>query len=274
MEYKTQGCARSVFRFQMMMELQAEKAVWTIFLEKSDFTLVMKVGAIYLDYIGKIKELAEKACSLHVLNYNASTDKDKLFNPPATLQQIKEFEQEIGMTLPIPLVRYLTELGNGGVGADYGIWSIDEMREQNDPATIRNDLPPMIDHSLTDAQWRQFAETYLSVEEKMDNVSEDEYKHLTEQLEEMQSQMKAGGIFISTPGCTMLSILMCHGNAKGEVFVLDFDYMDQVYSEPKSCGKFEDWIINDLQKRIDKVSGGNLRKRLCQSMKRILKIGL
>lgn len=206
-----------------------------------------------MDYIARINELAKKACSLCLTNSSASADADKLFNSPASMQQVKEFEREIGMTLPIPFVRYLTELGNGGVGADYGIWSIDEMRRHNDPANTRNDLPPMLDHSLTDEQWRKFAETYTTLDEKIDYVSADEGKQIIRQLDEMQKQMTAGGIFISTPGCTMLSILMCRGAAKGEVFVLDFDCMDQVYSEPYCCGKFEDWIINDLQIRIDKA---------------------
>ncbi len=149
-----------------------------------------------MDYIEKIKKLVKKAHSRNVLNYNFSPLHD--FAPPATMQQIKEFEKEIGMTLPIPLVRYLTELGNGGPGADYGIWSIDEMRQQNDPATLRNDLPPMLDHSLTDAQWRQFAEKYLAIE-KMDNASKDEYEQLEKQLEDMQNQMKAGGILSALP---------------------------------------------------------------------------
>lgn len=219
-----------------------------------------------MDYIEKIKKLVKKAHSRNVLNYNFSPLHD--FAPPATMQQIKEFEKEIGMTLPIPLVRYLTELGNGGPGADYGIWSIDEMRQQNDPATIRNDLPPMLDHSLTDEHWKQFAEKYLAVEEKMNNASEDEYEQLEKQREDMQNQMKAGGIFISTPGCTMLSLLMCRGKAKGEVFILDFDYIHQVDSEPYCCGKFEDRIIKDLHERIDSVSVWGWVKLLFQGIKK------
>ena len=213
-----------------------------------------KEGAVYMDYIEKIRQLAEKASSLHVLNYNNPTKHDKLFNPPATKQQIINFEQEIGMTLPIAFVRYLTELGNGGVGADYGIWSLDEIRQHNNFITIRNALSPMLDHSMTDTQWTEFAETYMSIDERIYGASNDECEQLTEKLLEMQRQMTAGGIFISTPGGTMLSILMCRGNASGEVFVLDFDYMEQIYSEPQCCGKFEDWIINDLQERIDKAN--------------------
>ena len=205
-----------------------------------------------MDYIEKIRQLVEKASSLHILNYNNQSKHDKAFNPPATKQQITDFEQEIGMTLPIAFVRYLTELGNGGIGADYGIWSLDEIRQHNNSVAMQNTLSPMLDHSMTDTQWTEFAEKYASIDEKINETSNDECEQLTEQHLEMQRKMTAGGIFISTSGCTMLSILMCRGNARGEVFVLDFDYMEQIYSEPHCCGKFEDWIINDLQERINK----------------------
>ncbi|MBO7472864.1 MAG: SMI1/KNR4 family protein [Ruminococcus sp.] len=197
-----------------------------------------------------------KCCCFHfrISNYRLfSTEHDKLFNPQATIKQIKDFEQEIGMPLPVPFGRYLTELGNGGVGADYGIWSLDEMRRHNKSCAIRNIYEPMLDHSLKDSQWRNFAEEYVFIVERRDCVSDDECKQLTQQLIKMQNQMAAGGIYISTPGCTMLSILMCRGNASGEVLVIDFNCMDQTYSEPYCNCKFEDWIINDLQKRISKI---------------------
>ena len=57
------------------------------------------------------------------------------------------------VALPVPFVRYLTELGNGGVGADYGIYPLDSIRKGNSYAALTKDLPPMLDHSLTDAQW-------------------------------------------------------------------------------------------------------------------------
>lgn len=206
-----------------------------------------------MDYIARIKELAEKANSLHILNYNATIDSNKLFNLPATMKQLKDFEQEMCITLPVSLVRYLIELGNGGVGADYGVFSLDEMRQHNAFSMMTKDIPPMLDHSLTDEQWTEFAERYTTLDEKIDYVSDDEVKQIIRQLGEMQKQMIAGGIFISTLGCTMNAILMCRGAAKGEVFILDFDNMDQVYSEPYCCGKFEDWIINDLQQKINSV---------------------
>lgn len=50
--------------------------------------------------------------------------------------------------------------------------------------------------------------------------------------------------------CTMNSILMCRGAAAGEVFVVDFDYLFQLQSEPYCCGKFEDWIIKTMKNSL------------------------
>ncbi len=200
-----------------------------------------------MDYIAKIKKLAEKGYAIGVMkNPNRS---DKLFEPTATMKQIRDFEQDMCLTLPVPFVRYLTELGNGGVGADYGIYSLDRIREENPHAALAKDLPPMLNHSLTDAQWTEFVQRYTEICQRDFASSEDE-EQAEKTLHEMELQMTAGGIIISTPGCTMNTILMCRGEAKGEVFVLDWDCMFQLHSELWCGGKFEDWMINAMRQRI------------------------
>lgn len=171
-----------------------------------------------MDYIAKIKKLAEKGYAIGVMkNPNRS---DKLFEPTATMKQIRDFEQDMCLTLPVPFVRYLTELGNGGVGADYGIYSLDRIREENPHAALAKDLPPMLNHSLTDAQWTEFAQRYTEICQRDFASSEDE-----EQAEKTLHEM-------------------------GEVFVLDWDCMFQLHSEPWCGGKFEDWMINAMRQRI------------------------
>ena len=200
-----------------------------------------------MDYIAEIKELAKKGHSIGVMK-NPNRRK-RLFEPTATMKQIQDFERDMCVTLPRPFVRYLTELGNGGAGADYGIYSLDRMREENPHAALAKDLPPMLDHSLTDAQWTEFAQRYTEICQR-NFSSPEEGEQAEKALREMELQMMAGGIIISTSGCTMNTILMCRGEAKGEVFVLDWDYMFQVHSEPWCGGKFEDWMINNMRQRI------------------------
>ena len=63
----------------------------------------------------------------------------------------------------------------------------------------------------------------------------------------MELAMCAGGIFIGKRGCTMNYILMCRGAAAGEVFLVDFDYIFALRSEPYCYGKFEDWVIKEMR---------------------------
>ena len=106
-----------------------------------------------MDFIEEIRSLAEEyaACGGNKL---ADGTRYKLFNPPATIEQVRAFEQEMHVTLPEDFVRYLTELGNGGFGPDYGIWSLDKMREYkyNQYAPKSDDLSPMIGGGLSEEE--------------------------------------------------------------------------------------------------------------------------
>lgn len=201
-----------------------------------------------MDYIDEIRELGQKAHALK-LKRHLNEHQNIPFEPVATMQEIHEFERDLCVKLPEPFVRYLTEIGNGGVGADYGIYSLNLMRQRNPSAPLTKDWSVMLDHSLSDTQWTDFAQKYVALEEEFEE-EEENWEEIWKALYEMQLQMKAGGIFISTPGCTMNTLLMCRGKAAGEVFVLDWDYMEQVTSEPWCGGKFEDWMLHDLHRKI------------------------
>ncbi len=207
-----------------------------------------------MDYIAEIKALAEEGLRIDPkCNIFGASHHKWHFGEPVNLQQIHNFESDMKITLPEPFVRYLTELGNGGAGPDYGIYSLEMMRERNPFLAKTANLPVMLDHSLTAAQWTDYAQKYEALDDK---IMADEFDTTEEQecavqeLDAMELHLLAGGIFINTPGCTMNSILMCRGAAMGEVFTIDFDYIYQLQSEPYCHGKFEDWIIREMQRSL------------------------
>ncbi len=222
-----------------------------------------------MDYISEIKELSKEVYRLG-LRVNGMLDgREVQFNSPARISEVRQFERDMCVTLPEPLVRYLTELGNGGPGPNYGIYSLERMRKCNIPDLIQ--LPPMLDHTHSDEEWLELGERYVQLDEMIDklwykykNEDKDYYRKkaapLEEEIEKIRMRIIAGGVFINTPGCTMNTILMCRGAAVGEVFTIDFDYMDQLYEEPYCGGNFEEWIINNMKKRISKYK--NDRKPL------------
>lgn len=207
-----------------------------------------------MDYINEIKALAEKGQRIdpkcHI--FGAIHHKWQ-FGEPVNLQQIHSFESDMKITLPEPFVRYLTELGNGGAGPNYGIYSLEMMRKENPSIAKTINFLVMLDHSMTAAQWTDFSQEYEALEDKIlagEFDTTEEKEHAVQKLGAMKLNLIAGGIFISTPGCTMHSLLMCRGAAMGEVFTIDFDNIFQLQSEPYCDGKFEDWVIREMQRSL------------------------
>ncbi|WP_024856876.1 GNAT family N-acetyltransferase [Ruminococcus albus] len=186
-----------------------------------------------MDAIAEIRALAEEYAMCGG-NERSDGTKFELFAPPATVEQVRAFEQEMHITLPNDFVRYLTELGNGGIGPDYGIWSLDKMRENNPYAPKSGDLPPMIGGGLSEKAWKAFAHEAEAAEDE----------------ETFEQRLVAGGIFISTPGCTMDTLLMCKGAAAGGVVTIDFDFLSYYDKPMERSFSFADWMIEGLHDKI------------------------
>lgn len=209
-----------------------------------------------MDYISEIKVLAQEGLrqdpTYKIFGANHHNWK---FGEPADMQKIHDFEKDMKITLPEALVRYLTELGDGGAGPDYGIYSLEEMRKRNVFLHQTVNLPVMLDHSMTNEQWSDFAKKYETLDDIINSdkfyiQTKEHQERLMQELRNMELSLIAGGVLIGTPGCTMNSILMCRGAAAGEVFVVDFDYIFSLRSEPYCCGKFEDWIIKKMKRSL------------------------
>ena len=164
-------------------------------------------------------------------------------NTPVKIKEVRAFERDMHITLPENYVRYLTELGNGGRYGHYHIYSLERIRENMAKKITEDDdteLPPMLDHSLSDDIWKEFGEKYAEADINGDYTRD------------MEKRMLAGGIVIGTAGCTMMLVLMCRGAATGEVFLVDFDYMEYLKEEP-CLGKFEDFLINEMRESIERA---------------------
>ena len=210
-----------------------------------------------MDYISEIRALAQEGLRRDPMYRIFGADHHKWqFAKPANKRAIRKFEKDMKITLPKSFVRYLTELGNGGAGPDLGIYSLEMMRERNVslPKTAR--MPVMLDHSMTDEQWADFAKKYEELDDtictdKFDTKTKEQQESLLHERSNMELALRAGGVFIGTPGCTMNSILMCRGAATGEVFMIDYDYIFTLETEPICCGKFEDWIVKAMRRSLE-----------------------
>lgn len=58
--------------------------------------------------------------------FGASSHKYKL-NPVTTIEKVEEFEEKYGIKLPKEYVNFLTKIGNGGAGPDYGLFPLERV---------------------------------------------------------------------------------------------------------------------------------------------------
>lgn len=207
-----------------------------------------------MDYISEIRTLANEGLCIDpdFKIFGANYHKWQ-FGEKVDMQQIRDYERDMKIILPQPLIRYLTELGDGGAGPDYGIYNLDKIKKLNAFLPKTRNLPVMLDHSMTSEQWVLFAHKYEELNNKIDYNqfnSKREEQRVIQEIENMNLSLLAGGIFINTPGCTMNSLLMYRGAARGEVFNIDFDYICELQSEPYCYGKFEEWIINSMKQSL------------------------
>lgn len=178
---------------------------------------------------------------------------------PVSARQVREFERELNIRLPEAYKRFVTELGDGGYCGCDSLYSLDRIAHGGLSGMWAYDkklskLPVMLDHSISDEEWVKFARNYCELDEKFcacTDVHSPECDRIYAEQNEMENRMLAGGIVIGSPGCTMDYLLMCRGAAAGEVFCYDFDYMEFLTGEPACDGKFEDFIIHILNKRLE-----------------------
>ncbi len=189
-----------------------------------------------MDYIDEIRQLAEEGIRYSSNDSRWNGNRQEL--KPATMKQVREFENEMHIKLPEQFVRYLTEISNGGPGADR-IYSLDELRKHNPYLKETAEIEPMIGAGLSPETWKKFVETYEETED-----------------ETMLDQMIAGGLFIATPGCTMNWLLMCRGPAAGQVVLIDFDYMPWYDHDPASGYTFAEWMIDGMNCNNERAKNG------------------
>lgn len=79
--------------------------------------------------IEELRSLLEKAkaTDADLKQFGAEHHKYQ-WNPPASLKEIEEFEQETGISLPDGYRNFLLQAGNGGAGPFYGLFSLEQVK--------------------------------------------------------------------------------------------------------------------------------------------------
>lgn len=185
-----------------------------------------------MDFVEEIKFLAAKARERDPKFHRFGALSHKYeFNPPIEIAKIREFEKGSGLTFPDAYVIYLTQIGNGGAGPNYGLFPLEKVQGFYNPEVEifldRTDIPNV---------WEEVCRVY---DEAFENDS-DEYLKIEERV-------LNGSVIIGTPGCTMYTILMCAGENCGKIGVVDLD-MEEYAPPSLSDQTFEKWILEYFRK--------------------------
>lgn len=191
-----------------------------------------------MDFVEQVKALAALAREKNPRpqDFGAISHKYQ-FNPPIGVDKVCEFETECGLTLPEAYVLYLTQIGNGGAGPDYGLFPLEKIKAIYDP-----NEEIFLDKKDIDEEWAEMCRAY---DESLDN-DDGEYLRI-------ERYAFNGSVIIGTPGCTMYTILMCKGENYGKIGIIDSDMVEEC--APRIFDQtFEEWILGYFRNAAENPS--------------------
>lgn len=189
-----------------------------------------------MDLVSELKELAAQAKTTDK-NFEVFGSKSHRYNfgLPVPIERIHGFENEYNITLPEPYVTFLTEVGNGGAGPDYGLYSIDALTNHNDHLKHINTEETFIGKSMTVEKWNNAM--------KILEQGDDEYDKVT-------GVIAKNALVIGTQGCTLDNVLMCGGSEYGKIVYLDWNL--DTNNPPILTGlTFEEWLLGYFRRILE-----------------------
>ncbi|WP_179218682.1 SMI1/KNR4 family protein [Saccharibacillus sp. O23] len=176
--------------------------------------------------------------------FGASSHQYKL-NEPLAAEAIEAFERKHGIELPEELTDFLTAVGDGGAGPQYGIYRLERMEKESarlaEPCRLRPDF--------TDDEWRQL-EAWC--EEQAEEAGDEAY-------DADGQRMFQGTLCIGTQGCSYDTVLVLNGPYRGRIAYIDRDFQKPFFTyEPNFLDWYERWL-DELIAGYKVDSFGNLR---------------
>ena len=165
------------------------------------------------------------------------------FRPPIDIQAVRAFESRTGLTLPEEYVRFLTEVGNGGAGIDYGLYSLENVERE-----IREETAST---GVTLFDYENPAQVYYEKNLAMERLDEQYGKAADEQCDALYADLIRGMLVIGTAGCTFDYFIMCQGKKQGRVGILDWNMEpEREYAPALFDLTLSEWLENYFKRII------------------------
>ena len=171
------------------------------------------------------------------------------FLPPVDMARIKEVEKKYGIPLPEELVMFYTQVGNGGAGVDYGIFSLDKIEREYLSSAGSGDFvyepgkPMFYDRDDPD----MFCYEKALAAEELDN----KYQQAAEaEVNAAVNDITRNLLPIGTAGCTYDYFIILRGTKVGMVGMIDRNLIAELGQGPIIFDlTFSEWL-EDHFKRI------------------------
>lgn len=179
-----------------------------------------------LEYAKHLKNLvrqAEKADPQYQV-FGASSHRYQLY-PVLSVQAVEAYEAKYNIQLPSEYKFFITHVGNGGAGPDYGIGPLDLTK----PRTQEMMELPLITSQLTQSQWE-------------------------EALQQDTGDCLRGTYVFGSKGCTFANLIVANGPEENRVFYINFEWDEE--DPPYDTGmNFLTWYEGFFQ---EIVNGNNV----------------
>ena len=163
----------------------------------------------------KAREIVKIASQVDSRHNIFGSEKHKYkFNPVASMERVRSFEEKYNIKLPEAYVSFFTQVGNGGAGPEYGLYSLEHIEQYESEYLLQDDSDEIfIDKNLTLEKWN-------STVRKLDEIDDDET------YDSMMRRIMKGAVVIGTRGCTYDNLLMCSGSQAGKIVYWDWNMLE------------------------------------------------
>ncbi|WP_238188252.1 SMI1/KNR4 family protein [Paenibacillus sp. L3-i20] len=187
--------------------------------------------------LDRIKSKLEKALRKDTAFsvFGASSHKYKV-NEKLRAKELTEWQEKNQVTLPEPYTQFLTEIGNGGAGPYYGIYSIEKATsytDSDDALAAKCVLYP----SMPKEEWNHLIEPLISDED----IPDSEY-------DAARNMVMSGLLCIGTQGCEYDMYLVLEGEHKGKIV-----YTSAFYSNHPFFFVYDNNFLDWYERWLDEI---------------------
>ncbi|RKN85950.1 SMI1/KNR4 family protein [Paenibacillus ginsengarvi] len=180
----------------------------------------------------KLEKAMRKDTDLEV--FGASSHRYKV-QEKLTGKALEDWQAKHRVTLPEPYAQFLMQVGNGGAGPYYGMYSLEEATSYTDTNALAAKCA--LHPGMSKEEWNQLAEPLISDE----NITDPEY-------DAARAKVLGGMLCIGTQGCEYDMYLVLEGKHRGRiVYTADF------YPDHPFFFVYEDSLLDWYERWLDEI---------------------